>query len=226
MYATAVRLTIVLISAIRSTSGCYIDVAQRSRPTIGDAHEELAVRLVAGVDVRHGEVSSELAVAARFASAWLAAALALEELVVGVVAAIGVIEANIDLTTNLIFEDTGVQVETGGNGLRLTWAQVERDTKVALLAGSLLAGVDILAVVAADNVHMHVVHIARPMIGDAHEKLAVGLIAGVDVGHCHIGGKTARGRCCNGTDRDDDDRQKGEYFVGNSSVLGHFLSPV
>jgi len=171
---------------------------------VGDAHEELAVGLVAGVDVGDGDVSAELASGTtRFATT----TRALEEFRVIVVAAIGIIEAWVDLTADRVFEDVGVQGETGCEGLGLARVQVQGDAEVPLLAGALLTVVDIHAVVAAQHVNVDILHSARPVVGNAQEELAVGLVAGVDVGHRYVGGKTARRCCSNRTDRDGDDCQ-------------------
>ena len=220
---TAAQVTIALVGALCGAGDLYVDIVYCARSVVGDAHEELTMGLLTGEDVGHGHVSAELTIAA----AWLArstrfaAALSLQVLVVEVVAAVGVIETNLDFASNLVFIDIGVQVEAGGEGLGLARAQVQGHAKLTLLAGAHLAIVDILAVEAAENVSVHIVQRARSVVGDAYVELTVGLAARVDVGHGHIGGEGAGGCSSNGADREGQDRQKGQYFVGNFCVLVH-----
>ncbi len=197
---TAAQLTVVLVGALCGAGDLYVDIVYCARSVVGDAHEELTMGLLTGEDVGHGHVSAELTIAA----AWLArstrfaAALSLQVLVVEVVAAVGVIETNLDFASNLVFIDIGVQVEAGGEGLGLARAQVQGHAKLTLLAGAHLAIVDILAVEAAENVGMHIVQRARSVVGDAYVELTVGLAAGVDVGHGHVGGEGSLGCCRSG----------------------------
>lgn len=193
--AATAQLAIVLVSAFCRAGNSYVDVAQVAGSMVGDAHEELAMGHLAGVNVSHSQVGAELPTggfprAARFATA----TRAFEEFAVEIVATVGVMETYIELATHLIFEDTRVQVEASSKSLGLAGVQVEGDAKIALLAGAFLAVVDIHAVVTAHHIDVHIVHGARAVVGDADEELAMGLVAGVDIGHSCIGGKaTCRG---------------------------------
>jgi len=197
---TTAQLAIILVGALCRAGYLYIDVSQRTRSVISDAYEELTVGLLAGEDVGHCQISIELTVVATWLarSTWFTAALSFEVLIVEVIAAIGVIEADFDFAANLIFIDIGIQVETGSKGLRLTRVHVQGDAKMTLLAGTHFSTIDILAIVAAENVDMHVVQRTRSVVGDAHVELAVGLVAREYVGHGHIGGEGSGRSSCDG----------------------------
>ena len=213
--SAAAQLAVVLVGALCGAGYLDVDIVCCARSVVGDAYMELALGLAAGIDVGHGHICAELTIVSawfarstRVSAAWLRA-LALEVFRIEVVAAIGIIETNLHFAANLVFIDIGVQVEARGEGLRLARAQVQGHPKLTLLAGAHLAIVDILAVEAAEDVGMHIVQRARSVVGDAHMELAVGLAAGIDIGHSHISaegsGSYSRGNCRNRADREGQD---------------------